>query len=87
MTELQGQKHGTAGADLSRADAALGRKDSLVVLRKRMQEKDVNESSHININAALGVAATLLLTVLLIIYIVAGGKHEAPSTPKGRNAR
>ncbi|KAL3205689.1 hypothetical protein MRX96_011054 [Rhipicephalus microplus] len=84
MTELQGRKQRTVAAEVSAADAGLGKKDSLVVLRKRLQEKDVNESSNININTLLGVAATLLLTFLLIIYIVAGGKHEVPSTPRER---
>ncbi|KAL3246384.1 hypothetical protein MRX96_017847 [Rhipicephalus microplus] len=69
-------------AEVSAADAGLGKKDSLVVLRKRLQENDVNESSNIKINTLLGVAATLLLTILLVIYIVAGGKHEPPSTPR-----
>ncbi|KAL1448420.1 hypothetical protein MTO96_044070, partial [Rhipicephalus appendiculatus] len=44
---------------------------------KRMHDKEVHEPTNININTVLGVAATLLLTVLLIGYIVAGG-HQSP---------
>ncbi|KAH8039741.1 hypothetical protein HPB51_008579 [Rhipicephalus microplus] len=65
-------------AEVSAADAGLGKKDSLVVLRKRLQENDVNESSNIKINTLLGVAATLLLTILLVIYIVALEGSERP---------
>ncbi|KAH6933428.1 hypothetical protein HPB50_014806 [Hyalomma asiaticum] len=59
-----------ADVPLPTGDGNLARKDSLIVLRKRMQEKEVNEPTSINLNTLLGVAATLLLTVLLIGYIV-----------------
>ncbi|KAL3223232.1 hypothetical protein MRX96_027651 [Rhipicephalus microplus] len=75
------QQQGVAMADGPAAtDGNLGRKDSLVVLRKRMHDKEVHEPTNININTVLGVAATLLLTVLLIGYIVGlqHGVHRRP---------